>query len=313
MLYEIAVGDAYGACFEGCDKDFVDRNNDLLYTNHPRKLRKKPEDYQPALVQPGCYTDDTQMALAVAEAMLDDNEPWTKESLADRFVEVFQRDERRGYTTYFLNVLLNSKSGAQMLSKIGGKSTKSGGLMRAGVLGMYSNIDDVISKAKIQSSVTHDSWMGLNSAVGAALMTHYFYHRLGPKENLCQWLKSTYFGDAIHEDEPFEADGEIVKCWKPGQRVRCHAWDCLESAIYAIESHNTMSGVLQQCIAYTGDVDTVAAIAMGPASCSDEIEQNLPVELTDNLENRTYGKSYLLELDRRLYEKFPRRDHVGET
>ena len=308
MLLEIGIGDAYGAGREATDRKWVEANNDLEYVNHPRKLRKNPESYQPSLVGPGCYTDDTQMALAIAEAMLDDEDPWTKESLADRFLEVFKRDERRGYTPYFLHVLLNSNDGAELLSKIGGTSTKSGGLMRAGPIGLYPDFLEVVKKAQIQASVTHDSWLGRNSAVGAALMVHYFYYDLGPKDDLCQWLKDEYFGDTIHSSEPFQIDGEVVECWTPDskKKVRVHAWDCLESAIYAIEMHNSMSEILKQCIAFTGDVDTVAAIAMGPASLSKEIDQDLPQHLIDELENRKYGREYLQSLDSMLFNKFPR-------
>jgi ADP-ribosyl-[dinitrogen reductase] hydrolase len=94
MMPHIGLGDAYGCCYEGCERAFVERNNDLTYTNHPRKLRKRPEDYQPSLVRSGCYTDDAQMAISIAEAMLDDEEPWTKLSLADRFLDVFHRDRK---------------------------------------------------------------------------------------------------------------------------------------------------------------------------------------------------------------------------
>jgi ADP-ribosylglycohydrolase len=309
MMLEIGVGDAYGSCFEGVkDPKWVHRMNDLTYTNNPRKLRKNPKDYQPSLVKPGCYTDDTQMAIAIALAMLDDEEPWTKETLAEFFVGVFHRDQRRGYTTYFLNVLMNSPDGMTMLSKIDGKSTKSGGAMRAGPLGLYPDINEVVAKAKRQASVTHDSWLGMNSAVGAALMTHYFYYNLGPKEGLVPWLQKTYFADMIHSADPFEADGEIVECWHPDDQrpVRVHAWDCLEAALYAIEAHDNMADILQQCVAYVGDVDTVAAIAMGPASLAKDIDQNLPAELVDNLENRRYGRDYLKLLDKKLFEKFPR-------
>lgn len=311
MLLEIGLGDAYGACFEAADERFVKRNNeldDMTYTNHPRKLRKRPEDYNPSIVKNGSYTDDTQMSLAVAEAMLDDNEPWTKESLADRFVEVFQRDQRRGYTTYFLNVLMNSHSGQEMLSKVGGKSNKSGAAMRAGVIGLYPDFLEVVKKAKIQATVTHDSWIGQNSSVGAALMTHYFHYDLGPQEELGGWLRDNYFGDTIHTPEPMEIEGEIVECWHPHnkKKVRVHGWDCFEAAIYAIESANSLSKILWQCVDYCGDVDTVAAIAMGPASCSKEIEQDLPASLYEGFENGKYGRDYLEALDRDLLKKFPR-------
>jgi ADP-ribosyl-[dinitrogen reductase] hydrolase len=314
MMLEIGVGDAYGGGFEATDKKWVDGNNDLQYVNHPRKLRKNPESYNPSLVQPGHYTDDTQMAIAVAEAMLDDEEPWTRESLADRFLSVFQRDERRGYTTYFLNVLLNSRDGIEMLSKIGGTSTKSGAAMRSGPLGLLPNFREIVDKAHKQAAVTHNSWLGKNSAVGAALMVHYFYYNLGPKDEMCGWLKDQYFGDTIHTPEPFAVDDEVVDCWCPdsGRKVRVDAWDCLEAAIYAIEMHDSMSDILKQCIAFTGDVDTVAAIAMGPASLSKDIKQDIPQHLIDDLENRKYGRDYLLLLDRKLFEKYPRKNGTDE-
>lgn len=307
-MLEIAIGDAYGACFEGAVPIFVQRNNeadDMTYTNHPRKLRKRPEDYNPSLVPTGGYTDDTQMAIAIAEAMIDDDD-WTKESLADRFVHCFHRDERRGYTPYFLHVLLNSRNGREMMSKINGKSTKSGGAMRAGPIGLYPDKETVVRRARIQAAITHNSWQGQNSAVCAALMTHYFYYDLGPKAELCDWLRDEYFADTLHSDDPFEADGEYVQCWKPGRRVRVHGWDCIEAAIYAIESSDSLSKILWQCVAYTGDVDTVAAIAMGPASVSKEIEQDLPDTLIEGLENRKYGRDYLRALDSKLLALFPR-------
>lgn len=314
MMVEIGIGDSYGACFEGSDPKFVAKNNDLYYSNHPRKLRKNPESYQPSLVRPGAYTDDTQMAIAIAEAMLDPDETWDMESLADRFVEVFHRDERRGYTPYFLHVLLNSPNGRVMLSKIDGMSTKSGGAMRAGPIGLYPDFNEVVRKAKMQAMVTHNSWLGMNSAVGAALMTHYFYYRLGPKDELSGWLRDNYFGDSIHTPEPFEVDGEVVHCWSPmdKRKVRVHAWDCLEAAIYAIESHDSLSKILWQCVAYTGDVDTVAAIAMGPASLCDEIEQDLPEHLIEGFENRKYGLEFLRSLDSKLFETFPRPERQEE-
>ncbi len=62
MLLELAVGDAYGAGFEYADADTVAAKNDLShYVRHPRHR-----------ISPGRYTDDTQMSLAIAEAILSD-------------------------------------------------------------------------------------------------------------------------------------------------------------------------------------------------------------------------------------------------
>src|SRR2546421_316587 len=66
MLIEIAIGDAYGAGFEYVAEYLVrERNNLAAYIQHPRHH-----------LAPGCYTDDTQMTIAVVEAMLTGRE-WT--------------------------------------------------------------------------------------------------------------------------------------------------------------------------------------------------------------------------------------------
>src|SRR5437667_12197056 len=81
MLLELAIGDAYGAGFEYADTDIINHYNDLSsYRMHPRHH-----------IQPGSYTDDTQMSLAIAEAIVA-GEPWTPAMLAHKFVEAFQRD-----------------------------------------------------------------------------------------------------------------------------------------------------------------------------------------------------------------------------
>ena len=60
MLLELAVGDAYGAGFEYVNKQLITQFNNLgRYVKHPRHSTR-----------PGNYTDDTQMTLAIAEAIL---------------------------------------------------------------------------------------------------------------------------------------------------------------------------------------------------------------------------------------------------
>lgn len=70
MLLELAVGDAYGAGFEYADAQMVLQYNNLSrYVRHPRYRLKR-----------GCYTDDTQMSLAIAETIVA-GEPWVPEVL----------------------------------------------------------------------------------------------------------------------------------------------------------------------------------------------------------------------------------------
>ena len=61
MLVELAIGDAYGAGFEYASPQIVYSNNNLrAYIPHP----KHP-------IIPGHYTDDTQMSIAIAEAIIE--------------------------------------------------------------------------------------------------------------------------------------------------------------------------------------------------------------------------------------------------
>lgn len=88
MLLELAIGDAYGAGFEYADEMLLE--NDLShYVQHPRHN-----------IKPGCYTDDTQMSIAIAETIIS-QAPWTPELLANNFVKAFKRDSREGYAGRF--------------------------------------------------------------------------------------------------------------------------------------------------------------------------------------------------------------------
>ena len=75
---------------------------------------------------------------------------------------------------------------------------------------------------------------------------------------------------------------------------------CLRAAITAVMPHDSMSKLLQACVAFSGDVDTVATIALAAGSCSSEIAQDLPESLVQGLENQSYGRDYIIELDRQL-------------
>lgn len=316
MLLEMAVGDAYGAKFESImELDLIQRNNDFSYG------WQITEDFQPSLMPPGHYTDDTQMALAISEAMLNPEESWSDESLAEWFVEVFHRNPRRGYTTFFLNVLMNSEDGKELLSRINAKSTKSGAAMRSAPLGLYEKRGEVIAKAKTQAAVTHNTWQGRESAIAVALSSWYFYHQHGPREDLVKFLNETRFGGRIHSEDPFDVEdnGEVVDRvipWSPKveRPVRAEGWDCVDAALYAILSSNNLKDILHTAVGYGGDTDTVACIAMGIASVANDIEQNLPNELFEGLENRQFGHNYLIFVDQKLATKFPRRqlDKISE-
>lgn len=274
MLLELGIGDAYGAGFEYADEMINQGYNDLSrYVQHPHHKLK-----------PGCYTDDTQMSIAIAEAIVS-GEPWTPELLANWFVKAFQRDRREGYSRNFYNFLVKIGDADEFLEKIEPTSDKSGAAMRAAPIGVVSTIEKVIEYSKIQAAITHNTPDGINAAIAAALMSHYFIYRLGPKKNLGKFLEN-------------HVPGQWSKPWQG--EVKSKGWMSVRAAITAIIRNDSMSELLKDCIAFSGDVDTVAAIASSAASCSLEIVQDIPAHLIQALENGSYGRDYLIELDRKL-------------
>lgn len=274
MLLELAIGDAYGAGFEYAGPELIKKHNNLSgYVKHPRHA-----------FDPGRYTDDTQMSLAIAEAIVS-GESWTPQTLAERFVQAFKRDPREGYAGSFYNFLQETQDGAQFLAKIRPHSDKSGAAMRACPIGVFPSISDVIDKCTLQAAITHNTPDGINAAVAASLMTHYFIYNLGPKRDL---------GDFLTDHVP----GQWSKPWQG--KVGPKGWMSVKAAITAVTTSDSLTTLLKKCIAFTGDVDTVATIALAAASCSNEIEQDLPANLVTDLENGAFGRDYLIDLDKQL-------------
>ncbi|HEX8033432.1 MAG TPA: ADP-ribosylglycohydrolase family protein [Ktedonobacterales bacterium] len=274
MLLELAIGDAYGAGFEYVDRDVVRKHNNLSrYVRHPRHR-----------IRPGSYTDDTQMSIAIAEVIVADA-AWTPLTLASKFVEVFKRDPREGYAGGFYEFLHHVQSGEQFLAEIMPTSDKSGAAMRAAPIGVFPTIAEVIERTTIQAAITHNTPEGITAAVAAALMSHYFLYHLGPKRELAQFLEQ-------------HVPGEWSQPWQG--KVKSKGWMSVRAAVTAVTQYDTMSALLSGCIAFTGDVDTVAAIALAAASRCNEVTQDLPETLVYQLENGPYGREYLQSLDARL-------------
>ena len=282
MLLEIAIGDAYGAGFEYVSTAIVREQNDLSgYIQHPRHGTK-----------PGQYTDDTQMSIAIAEAIVS-GEEWTPLMLANRFVTAFKRDPREGYAGRFQEFLGRVEDGEQFLAEIHPDSDKSGAAMRAGPIGVFPDIEEVIFRCGLQAAITHNTPDGIHAAVAASLMTHYFLYDLGPKAHLGAFLEQYVPGNW---SEPWRG------------KVGHQGLMSVRAAVTSVMTNASLRDLLRHCIAYSGDVDTVAAIALAAGACSAEIAHDLPDPLLLQLENQTYGRDYLLALDRQLLARIAKQE-----
>ena len=274
MLVEIAIGDAYGAGFEYAEPA-PDRPNDLSrYSKHPRHD-----------IAPGCYTDDTQMSLAVTEALIEHGAGATALQFAEKFVLAFQRDPREGYAGRFWQFLQSVSDAADFAARIQPDSEKSGAAMRACPIGVLPDIASVLQVAERQARITHNTDGGVRSAQTAALATHYFLYRLGSKASLPRFLDAHIHGSWSHPHTG---------------KVGGEGMTAVRAAITAIVAETSLSALLRRCVDFTGDVDTVAAVAMGAASCSEEFVADLPEVLFAGLESGAWGIDYLRAQDTRL-------------
>ena len=238
----------------------------------------------------GRYTDDTQMSIAIAEALIAGGE-WTPSVLADHFVNSFKRDPRPGYAPRFSRLLKHVESGEEFLRVIKPQSSRSGAAIHAGPIGLLDDEATVVAKATMQARITHDTPEGIASAVAAALMVHYFQLDLGGNQDLRKYIASRVAG-------PWETN------WSG--RVGMNGIACVSAAMTSIVSTSSYEEVLRRCISWGGDTDTVAAIAMAAVSRSRHHVNDLPQNLIDQLERGAYGQDFLIELDQRLHAAFPR-------
>jgi ADP-ribosylglycohydrolase len=277
MLLEIAVGDALGAGYEVNDPAIELHRDNLLhgYVQHPKHTG----------IKPGMYTDDTQMSIGTAEAIVS-GEPWVPETIVRHWLAAFHRDPGGRYAPGFQAFLESHHTVEAFLADIRPESERSGAAMRAGPIGMIHDPARVIEMATVQAEVTHRTRGGVDSAVAAALMAWYCHNTTEPKANLPAFLAVRVPGHRWQEP------------WKG--RVSVAGLDCVAAALAAVVQRDSLTGILDHCIGYGGDVDTVAAIAMAAASGSAEIAQDLPRHLIDGLENGRYGRDYLVELDAKL-------------
>lgn len=279
MLLEGAIGDAYGAGFEFVYRLIIRRRNKLTkYKRHPF--------YRTVC---GHYTDDTQMALSLAELIVEGRE-WTRLSVADKFVEVFKRDTRQGYAFRFFGLLKEVNSGQELLDRIIPSSERNGSAMRAYPLGVLGKEEEVLEKSTLQARITHDTEWGIWAAQAIALSAHYFLYQKGSKMQLAQYL-----ADWQGVQWSLDWQGEVPMKGK----------ETVEAVLSLLLQNERMSSILWEAVDLGGDTDTVASLALALGSICPEITQDLPDWTFEQLENGPYGRTYIENLDRQLLEKLP--------
>ena len=283
----MAIGEAFGMKYELVKRARKAGQKDLNYGNHPSFLSYKPAH----------YTDDTQMSLANAKLLMafkGDLGAITADDFIKHWLRAFQRDPRHGYSQYMYKVMRESHDTQDFKSRIDPqRGTTGGAAMRSAPFGLITDLSEVKRLTTLQAKITHDTPSGINSALAIALSVWYLHHG-GPRQGLTDFLNKELGPDWAGPQNGFED--------KPNNGLKI-----AKQAVQTLLSANTLSGLLLKAVNDNnkGDTDTICALAMVMATRCRDITNDLPVELTDKLENKLYGREYLQNFDAKLLNSFP--------
>jgi poly(ADP-ribose) glycohydrolase ARH3 len=296
-LLGLALGDALGAPFEGIDAYGI-----YSAFGPTRKIVDHPP------VDALFYTDDTQMMIGVAEALLADG-AIVEHTLVSRFAHHFDPD--RGYGPATRQVIEAAKCGGdwRRLSEtlLSGGSLGNGAAMRVAPVGLVfrNDLDRVWREAERSALPTHRHPVGIE---GAQLVAHAvalacrgepfdrvgFFHELHARAKTPEFQYQLDIATKLGDNDsiaPFgstlRADESVVTA------LACFAF-----------SPNSYQDTVARAIGLGGDTDTVAAMAGAISGTFLGIDA-IPAHLLRMLEDGAVGRSHIDDLASRLARHWP--------
>lgn len=290
------VGDALGMPLEGLSGYVIRARFDLV------------TDMLPARLGRGTYTDDTEMMIGLAEALLDTPGRLDLDRVAARFSENYNPE--RGYGGNAQKILSAMQQGipwhdAIATHSLPGGSFANGAAMRVAPvsLAFYRDPKATIQAAAQQAKITGHThpigrigaclqaiairWAILRSSQGAELDVNHFLNSLklaGPKE----------FVDALAwiADNLAASPDEAALRLGTGAEASCSVSAALWSVLSCPQDAET---AIIRAVNLGGDADTIGAMAGAIAGAFHGAEA-LPRRWTQALEEGDKGKGYVIQL-----------------
>jgi len=274
-LAGLALGDALGAPFEGLHAP-LSRGFKAFSEHLPNVLK---------------YTDDTEMAIGVAESLVEKG-GLDPDDMALKFVKNF--DPSRGYGMGTVAVLGMIRLGTSWRDAnravFPDGSFGNGAAMRAAPIGLfYANSPEALRDATFRaSSITHDHPLAKE---GALLITYAVAGIVGGKKNteILDGLSGIVETDKFKEKLGIikEFIGHPISCEAVMKRLgnSVLAEESAPTALYAyLREGRDYLKCIRLCICIGGDTDTICAMAGALAGAKVGIE-GIPRELLARLEN----------------------------
>ena len=228
----------------------------------------KTKDF-PLFCNRSCYTDDTVMTVAVAEALLDStgkSDDEIRQALVDSMRKWGARYPDAGYGGMFYR-WLHSKD-PQPYGSYG-----NGSAMRASAAGwLYDDFDETWKKARLTAEVTHNHPEGIKGAECVSVVIWLARHGKS-KEEIRRIAEETFGYDLSRTCD------EI----RPGYH---HVESCQETvpeAVTAFMEGNNFEEVIRNAVSLGGDCDTLTCIAGSMAEAFYGVPDSLIAECRKRL------------------------------
>ncbi len=257
-----AVGDALGAPTEfGPAGQYRKKFPTPVQTGTGEMVGGGPFDWQP-----GEFTDDTQMAIALAESIVACNCKFDPSHTFDRFQAWASNATDIGNTTRRALRGSDWRTAAQQGHNATGQSAGNGSLMRIapiGIAGVRWGAHETVRVAFEQSRLTH--WED-GAGVGAALAAELIRRTIltgNFEENIDDVLQFARQFEFLSSAEIAVYEKLLASDWSPHEFVgpgNGSVWTCLAQAVWAVRTTTTFSDAIIAAIELGGDTDTVAAV-----------------------------------------------------
>lgn len=255
VLLGTAVGDALGVPFE------------TKLVNYEPLLKWDGKTFlgsEHHKLEPGQFSDDTQMSLMVAESLVANN-GFRPEDLAARYVEWMSSGRARGWGKTTLAAVQNLMSGKSYTESGIAGSTGNGTAMRAAPFGVFyrDDLETLIRVVKIDSAITHASEEAEAGALTIALAAAYAARR--ETDNLLDKIhphlpeskvKNTVYSLDSLISSPYIPPAQALKVLGTKANVK----ETVPSALYCFLKFDNYQDAVETAIRAGGDTDTTAAI-----------------------------------------------------
>ncbi len=292
-LLGLALGDAVGAPYEG------------------GMTGMKIQDSSESILG---YTDDTEMAIGVAESLAN-SKGLNLDDMAKRFAENYNPYRGYGYGTSAILQMVKSgipwSDANRKVFKEG--SFGNGAAMRATPLGLFFYKDSSALRDAVErtSSITHTHRLGKEGAVLIAfsvsliLLSKDEVKERDFLEELRLFTKIEEYLDKLSWIRRFlyENHSSAYMALKLGHSVLAH--ESVPASIYAFLKYgHDFRKTIEFCISLGGDTDTIASMAGALSGCLVGMN-GLPDDWIKRLENEEKGREYIGILADKLYSSLP--------